>query len=63
MNMGLCVLLGILGVVFKGRSDIWAGFGWVPGVIWVTVLIAKGVMGSVDPEAELEGLRYEFKGA
>jgi hypothetical protein len=61
LNTVLVVVLGLLGVV-RGE-EIWWGFGWIPGAIWAVVLIAKLVMGSVDPEAELGDLRYEFKGA
>ena len=63
MNAGLCVLLGILGLVFRGREVVWWGFGWLPGLVWAIILVAKVVMRSVNPEAELGGLRYEFKGA
>ena len=31
--------------------------------VYGVVLLAKWMMGSVDPEGELEGLRYGFKGA
>ncbi|KAG0646178.1 hypothetical protein D0Z07_8359 [Hyphodiscus hymeniophilus] len=63
MNIGLCVVLGLLGMVFRGKEEVWLGFGWLPAVIYGVSLLAKVVMGSVDPEAELGGLRYEFKGA
>lgn len=56
-------MLAFLGMVFRGREDVWWGFGWLPLGVCGTVLLAKVVMGSVDPEAELGGLRYEFKGA
>jgi hypothetical protein len=35
----------------------------LPGFVYGFVLLAKVVMGSVNPEAELGALRYEFKGA
>lgn len=63
LNVGLCVVLGLLGMVFKGRQEVWWGFGWLPAGVYTVVLVAKMVMGSVDPEAELGGLRYGFKGA
>jgi hypothetical protein len=63
LNLGLCVALGLLGMVFRGREEVWWGFGWLPAGVYAVVLIAKVVMGSVDPEAELGGLRYGFKGA
>ncbi|KAH8601027.1 hypothetical protein B0O99DRAFT_610118 [Bisporella sp. PMI_857] len=63
LNGVLCILLGILGTVFRAREEVWRGFGWVPGVIYGVVLVGKVVMAGVDPEGELKGLRYEFKGA
>lgn len=63
LNVGLCLMLGLLGMVFKGREEVWWGFGWLPAVVYAVVLVAKYVMGSVDPETELGGLRYGFKGA
>jgi hypothetical protein len=63
LNGVLCMILGFLGMVFRGRQEVWWGFGWLPAVVYSVVLLAKVVMGSVDPEAELGGLKYEFKGA
>ena len=63
LNIGLCMVLGLLGIVFRGRDDVWWGFGWLPAGVYGVVLLAKVIMGSVDPEAELGGLRYGFKGA
>lgn len=63
LNLGLGTVLALLGMVFRGREDVRWGFGWLPLVVYGIVLLAKVVMGSVDPEAELGGLRYEFKGA
>ena len=63
LNIALCTVLGLLGMVFKGREDVWWGFGWLPAGVYGVVLLAKVIMGSVDPEAELGGLRYGFKGA
>ena len=61
LNAGLCIVLGLLGMV--GRRKVWWGFGWLPGVVYAVVLTAKVAMGSVDPEAELGGLRYGLRGA
>lgn len=63
LNIGLVVMLSILGLVSKGRDELWFGFGWVPAVVLGMVMLAKVVMASVDPEAELEDLKYGFKGA
>jgi hypothetical protein len=63
LNVGLCIVLGLLGMVFRGREEVWWSFGWLPAGVHAVVLLAKVVMGSVDPEAELVGLRYGFKGA
>lgn len=65
LNLVLVAVLGVLGAVSsgRGREVVWVGFGWVPGVVYGVVLVAKVVMAGVDPEAELGGLRYRFKGA
>ena len=63
LNLGLCTVLGFLGMVFRAREEVWWGFGWLPAGVYGTVLLAKVTMGSVDPEAELVGLKYELKGA
>jgi len=63
LNLGLCTILGLLGMVFRGKEEVWRGFGWLPAGVYVVVLISKVVMGSVDPEAELGRFRYDFKGA
>jgi hypothetical protein len=39
------------------------GLGNLPAIIYAVVLAAKMVMASVDPEMELGGLKYEYKGA
>ena len=59
----LSTVLALLGMVSKGKDEMWWGFGCLPLGVYGTVLLAKVVMGSIDPEAELGGLRYEFKGA
>lgn len=37
--------------------------GALPGVVYAVVVGAKVVMAGVDPERELDGLRYGYKGA
>lgn len=63
MNLALSAVLALLGLVFRGREFVWWGFAWLPGFVYGVVLLAKVVMGSVNPEMELGSLRYEFKGA
>lgn len=64
LNIGLCVVLGLLGWLVGRRDEgLWVGFGWLPGGVYGMVLLAKYVMGSVNPEEELGALRYGFKGA
>ncbi|CAJ2511460.1 Uu.00g070850.m01.CDS01 [Anthostomella pinea] len=69
LNMGLCAVLVVTGVLSSGASSVAAdhwghvGLGNLPAIVYVVVLVAKMVMGSVDPERELVALRYEFKGA
>ncbi|KIN05545.1 hypothetical protein OIDMADRAFT_38068 [Oidiodendron maius Zn] len=63
LNLALSAVLALLGLVFRGREFVWWGFAWLPGFVYGVVLLAKVVMGSVNPEMELGSLRYEFKGA
>ncbi|KAF8863497.1 hypothetical protein BDZ45DRAFT_763436 [Acephala macrosclerotiorum] len=63
LNLGLCVVLVPLGALVGGRGEIWMGFGWLPAGVYGVMMLAKWVMGSVDPEGELGELRYGFKGA
>lgn len=67
LNLLLCIVLAILGIQLskRGRVEVWMGawFGCLPGFAYGVVVGAKWVMGSVDPERELGGLRYGFKGA
>lgn len=66
LNLGLATVIMILGAVSgsAARGPLgWIGLGNFPGLIFGVVVLAKMVMGSVDPEAELSGLRYEYKGA
>lgn len=58
----------MLGTMVKAKTRargeiLWWGFEWVPAGIYAVVVMAKMVMGSVDPEEELKGLRYGYKGA
>lgn len=75
LNIGLCVILILSGVLANrvgsaedGESHHrhqfgWLGLGNLPGIVYGVVIIAKMVMASVDPERELQKLRYEYKGA
>jgi len=63
LNLGLCVLLVLVGWLARGEEILWWGFAELPAGLYTAVLVAKVVMGGVDPEAELRGLKYEFKGA
>jgi hypothetical protein len=64
LNLGLCGVLFVLGILKgarKGSGTLIADL--LPGVVYAVVLAAKMVMAGVDPERELGGLRYEYKGA
>ncbi|GJD02002.1 hypothetical protein ColKHC_10827 [Colletotrichum higginsianum] len=66
LNFGLCVVLVLTGLVTRSgeRHTLGhVGLGNLPAIVYVVILIAKVVMGSVDPEKELAALRYDFKGA
>jgi hypothetical protein len=64
LNLGLCGVLVLLGMLVRRKTEeLWWGFGWLPAGIYGVVLLAKYVMGSVDPEGELGSLKYGFKGA
>ncbi|KAM5343062.1 hypothetical protein ACJ41O_014028 [Fusarium nematophilum] len=65
LNLGLGVILILMAwVVGKTRSEaVWPGMGYLPLVVYGVVLLAKMVMGSVDPEKELSALKYDYKGA
>jgi ABC-type dipeptide/oligopeptide/nickel transport system permease component len=63
LNLGLGGVLVLLGMVVSRKIELWWGFGWLPAGVYAVVLLAKWMMGSVDPEGELGGLRYGFKGA
>ncbi|KAI1343967.1 hypothetical protein F5Y15DRAFT_182805 [Xylariaceae sp. FL0016] len=67
LNIGLCSVLVVTGYLStrSAAAEHWGhvGLGNLPAVVYVVILVAKMVMGNVDPERELEGLRYEYKGA
>ncbi|KAI3323699.1 hypothetical protein HD806DRAFT_534822 [Xylariaceae sp. AK1471] len=69
LNMALCGVLVLTGFLSSQRSAAarqhWGhvGLANLPAVVYAVVLVAKMLMGSVDPERELSALRYEYKGA
>lgn len=77
LNIGLCVILILSGVLANrvvgededGKAHHshnhfgWLGLGNLPAIVYGVVIIAKMVMASVDPERELQKLKYEYKGA
>ncbi|RWA05477.1 hypothetical protein EKO27_g9628, partial [Xylaria grammica] len=68
LNVAICALLVLAGFLSSQRSAAaqhWGHIGLanLPAVVYVVVLIAKMLMGSIDPEKELSALRYEYKGA
>ncbi|KAI8965010.1 hypothetical protein F5Y11DRAFT_344975 [Daldinia sp. FL1419] len=70
LNIVLCAVLVLAGLVSKpGASgeglQQWGhvGLSNLPAVVYGVVIVAKIVMGGVDPERDLSALRYEYKGA
>ncbi|KAK2625646.1 hypothetical protein QTJ16_004958 [Diplocarpon rosae] len=64
LNIGVCSILIALGGVSRRKGvGLWLGFEWLPAVVYVVVVTSKWEMGSVNPEEELERLRYGLKGA
>lgn len=74
LNVGLAVLALLTGLLERintagpGSSAGGAGvnpllLGVLPGVVYAVVVGAKVVMAGVDPERELSGLKYGYKGA
>ncbi|KAL2116595.1 hypothetical protein VTJ04DRAFT_8763 [Mycothermus thermophilus] len=67
----LCLLTGLLENVKSAGPTNPGGRGGVsplllgalPGIVYAVVVAAKVVMAGVDPEGELKGLRYRYKGA
>ncbi|KHE87696.1 hypothetical protein GE21DRAFT_3149 [Neurospora crassa] len=67
LNVGLCVLVLLTGLVTGGAQGVNAVgkvyLAALPGVIYAATVAAKVVMAGVGPEGELGGLRYRYKGA
>ncbi|OLN95360.1 hypothetical protein CCHL11_04749 [Colletotrichum chlorophyti] len=66
LNLGLCAVLVLTGALTRsGERHTFGhlGLGNLPAFVYVVILIAKVVMGSVDPEKELTALKYDYKGA
>lgn len=65
LNGALAVLLVVAGVLVPAQSSPAAPLlsTCLPAVVYAVVALAKVVMAGVDPEAELQGLRYQYKGA
>lgn len=66
LNLGLVTLLILMGLVRgdeRGGGFGWVSMGNIPGLVYSVVLTAKIVMAGVDPERDLGGLRYGYKGA
>lgn len=64
LNLGLCGVLFVIGILKGARNGSGSLVAdLLPGMVYAVVLAAKMVMGGVDPEGELGGLRYEYKGA
>ncbi|KAK3314962.1 hypothetical protein B0H66DRAFT_328598 [Apodospora peruviana] len=67
LNGAVCLLAVLTGYVPHLRRNggdlfsLW--LGTLPGLIYAVVLVAKVVMAGVDPERDLGGLKYEYKGA
>ncbi|KAK5660770.1 hypothetical protein OQA88_12136 [Cercophora sp. LCS_1] len=70
LNVVLAVVVAVAGYLnyrmvggYEGVVAGMAGLGYLPVVNCVVVIVAKMMMAGVDPEAELNGLRYGYKGA
>ncbi|QUC17060.1 uncharacterized protein UV8b_01301 [Ustilaginoidea virens] len=65
LNAVLVLMLVLMGLVIGngGGSFAWVGEGNLPAIVYAVVLLAKFVMAEVDPERELAGLTYEYRGA
>ncbi|KAI1297386.1 hypothetical protein F5Y03DRAFT_283224 [Xylaria venustula] len=70
LNIALCSLLILAGILTSSSQRSAASRHWghvglanLPALIYAVVLVAKMLMGSIDPERELSSLRYEYKGA
>jgi hypothetical protein len=66
LNIALIILVGLMGLVAGHEATAafgWVGLGNLPALVYVVVLVADIIMGSVDPEKELSALKYQYKGA
>ena len=68
LNIGLCavLLLSIFlprGAATAASNTPYQLLGSLPAAVYGVVLISKVTMAGVDPERELNKLRYEYKGA
>lgn len=67
LNAGLSVMLVLMELVASMKSNRgglpWFGMGYLPGSVYGAVIVAKLLMGGVDPETELSKLRYGYRGA
>jgi len=70
MNMVLSMVVALAGWLnqrmsshYSGWIGVLAGLGNLPLLINIVVVVAKRTMAEVDPEKELSGLRYMYKGA
>ncbi|QPG97495.1 hypothetical protein C2857_006410 [Epichloe festucae Fl1] len=67
LNAGLVLILALMELA-TGRGAASGSFAWIatgnlPGVVYAIVLLAKVVMGGVDPETDLSALKYGYRGA
>ncbi|KAK1961773.1 hypothetical protein LY78DRAFT_617142 [Colletotrichum sublineola] len=66
LNLGLCIMLVLTGFVMRSgerHAFGYVGLGNLPAIVYAVTLVAKVIMGSVDPEKELAALKYDLKGA
>lgn len=66
LNAGLVIMLGLMELVTSMKPStgpFWFGMGYLPGIVFGVVTLSKFLMAGVDPEKELTGLRYEYRGA
>jgi hypothetical protein len=68
LNLGLCAMLLLSLFVPRGASAAASNtpyrlLGSLPAAVYGVVLVSKVTMAGVDPERELNRLRYEYKGA
>ncbi|KAK2010324.1 hypothetical protein LZ32DRAFT_516774, partial [Colletotrichum eremochloae] len=61
LNLGLCIMLVLTGFVTRSgerHAFGYVGLGNLPAIVYAVTLVAKVIMGSVDPEKELAALKY-----